>query len=133
MELVATGPRPEVLAPLVNTIIDVYRERLAEAFRDSSAESTAQAEEEVKRLKDDLTSKRRELDAFRMRHNIVSLEREENQILAQTRSLSASLGNANENVAKAEGKLRALTDSAAAGNTVVRVAGRPDACQPRAA
>ena len=109
-----------MLAPLVTAIIDVYRERLAEAFRDSSAESMAQAEEEVKKLKDDVASKRREVEAFRLRHNIVSLEREENQILAQTRNLSTSLGNANERVAKAEGKLRALTDSAAAGNTVVR-------------
>ena len=43
VELVATGPRPEVLAPLITAIIDAYRSQLAEAFRESSAESTAQA------------------------------------------------------------------------------------------
>ena len=118
VELVATGPRPEVLAPFVTAIIDAYREHLAEAFRDSSAESMAQGEEEVKKLKDDVTSKRREVEAFRTRHNIASLEQEQNQMLAQTRSLSASLGNANENVAKVEEKLRALTDAAAAGKPV---------------
>ena len=125
VELVATGPRPEVLAPLITAIVDSYRSQLAEAFRESSAESTAQIEEEVKKLKDDLANKRRDVEAFRLRHNIVSLERDENQALAQTRTLSTSLGNANENVAKAEGKLRALTESAAAGNTVVRAKDDP--------
>jgi len=125
VELVATGPRPEVLAPLITAIVDAYRTQLAEAFRESSAESTAQIEEEVKKLKDDLANKRRDVEAFRLRHNIVSLERDENQALAQTRTLSTSLGNANENVAKAEGKLRALEESAAAGNTVVRAKDDP--------
>ena len=125
VELVATGARPDVLAPILTAIIDVYRQRLADAFRESSAESTAQIEEEVKKLKDDLANKRRDVEAFRQRHNIVSLERDENQILAQTRSLSNALGNANENVAKADGKLRALTESAAAGSTVVRAKDDP--------
>ena len=120
VELVATGPRLEVLAPMLNTIIAAYRDHLAEAYRDSSAESLVQANEEVKKLEESVAAKRREVEAFRLRHNIVSLEREENQILAQTRDLSASLSAANERVAKAEGKLHALTDSAAAGKTVVR-------------
>ena len=117
VELVATAPRPEVLAPFVTAVIDVYREHLAEAFRDSSAESMAQGEEEVKKLKDDVASKRRDVEAFRTRHNIAAVEQEQSQVLAQTRNLTASLGNANETVAKVEEKLRALTDSAGAGNT----------------
>ena len=65
--------------PAITAIIDVYRQRLADAFRDSSAESTAQIEEEVRKLKDDIANKRREVEAFRQKHNIVSLEREENE------------------------------------------------------
>ena len=106
-----------MLAPLVTAIIDVYREHLAEAFRDSAAESMAQGEEEVKKLKDDVASKRREVEAFRTRHNIAAVEQEQSQVQAQTRNLTASLGNANENIAKVEEKLRALTDSAGAGTT----------------
>ena len=60
-----------------------------------------------------------------MRHNIVSLERGENQVLAQVRNLSTSLSAAQERVANAEGKLRALTESAAAGKTVVRAKDDP--------
>ena len=133
VELVATGPRLEVLAPMLNTIIEAYRDHLAEAYRDSSAESLVQANEEVRKLEESVAAKRREVEAFRLRNNIVSLEREENQILSQTRDLSASLSAANERVAKAEAKLHALTDSAAAGKTVVRSKERSDACQPRAA
>ena len=117
VELNASGSRATVLAPLLTAIIDVYRDRLAETFRDSSVESTARTAEEVDKLKDDLSRKRRELEAFRARHNIVSLERDENVILSQTRNLGASLGAANESVAKAEGKLRAL-ETPGAGSAV---------------
>jgi polysaccharide biosynthesis transport protein len=120
VELIATGTRPEVLAPMLNTIIEAYRDHLAMAYRDSSAEALVQANEEVKKLEESVAVKRREVEAFRLRNNIVSLERDENQILAQTRDLNASLSAANERVAKAEGKLHALMDSAATGKTVVR-------------
>ena len=75
VELLATGPRPEVLAPMVNTVIEAYAIHLAEAYRDSSAESRAQANEEVKKLEESVTAKRREVEAFRLRYDIVSLER----------------------------------------------------------
>jgi uncharacterized protein involved in exopolysaccharide biosynthesis len=120
VEVVATGPDAEMLAPLVNTTIDVYRERLARTYESATSEALAQADDEVKRLETTVQAKRRDLEAFRLRHNIVSLEREENQVLAQVRNLSTNLSAANEKVAAAEGKLRALTDSAAAGNAVVR-------------
>lgn len=120
VELVATGSRPEVLVPLLNATIEAYREHLAESYSDSSTESLAQVNDEVKKLEEVLSSKRRDADAFRIRHNIVSPEREENQITAQTRGLGTSLSAADDRIAKAEGKLRALTQSAAAGNTLAR-------------
>src|SRR6202162_5952343 len=36
VELVATGQQPELLAPLLNTVIDVYQGRLAEAYRSAT-------------------------------------------------------------------------------------------------
>ncbi len=120
VELIATGRDPEALAPLANTTIDVYRERLAQAYRSATSEALAQVEDEVGRLKATVEAKRRDLEAFRLRHNIVSLERDENQVLAQVRNLSTNLSTVNEKVATAEGKLRALTESAAAGNPVTR-------------
>lgn len=120
VELAAKGPQPETLSALVNTIIDAYRERQAATYRDSSAESMAQASDEVKKLEESIAAKRREVEAFRQKHRIVSGERDENQVLSQVRTLSASLGSANERVAKADGKLKALTDAAAGGGVAAK-------------
>ena len=125
VELVATGPKSELLAPLLNAIIDVYRERLAESYRSASTESLEQINSEVSKLAAGVAAKRRDLEAFRVRNNIVSLEREENQVLSRLRGLGTSLNTANEKVAIAEGKLRALEDSAAAGKAVVRSRDNP--------
>ncbi len=120
VELVATGPDPDLLARLVNATIEVYRDRLADAFRSSSSEALLQANDEVAKLEASVVAARREVEGFRVRNNIVSLEREENEVLAKVRNLSSSLNLANEKAAAAEGKLRALTESAAAGNAVAR-------------
>ena len=120
VELVATWPRPELLAPLLNTIIAVYQERLALAFRSATNESIAQADDEVKKLEATVVAKRRDVEAFRIRNDIVSLQRDENEVLARVRNLSTSLSAANDRVAAAEGKARALSESAAAGKVTVR-------------
>jgi uncharacterized protein involved in exopolysaccharide biosynthesis len=125
VELVATGQRRELLAPLLNAVINVYQDRLAEAYRSSSSESTAQGDEEVQKLEATVNAKRREGEAFRIRNNIVSVERDENEVLARVRNLSASLSTAEDRVAAAEGKLRALSTSAAAGKSVVRSRDNP--------
>jgi polysaccharide biosynthesis transport protein len=120
VELVATWPRPELLAPLLNTIIAVYQDRLAQAFRSATSESLAQADDEVKRLEATVTAKRRNAEAFRLRNDIVSLQRDENEVLARVRNLSTSLSAASDRVAVAEGKARARSESAAAGKAAVR-------------
>ena len=120
VELIATGQHAELLAPLLNAVIDVYQDRLAEAYRSSSSESKAQADEEVNKLEGSVTAKRRDVEAFRIRNNIVSLQRDENEVLARVRNLSTSMSAANDRVAVAEGKLRGLSASAAAGKAVVR-------------
>ena len=120
VELVATGPSPELLAPLLNAIVAVYQDRLARAFRSATGESMAQADDEVKKLEATVVAKRRDVEAFRIRNDIVSLQRDENEVLARVRNLSTSLSAANDRVAAAEGKVRALSASAAAGKAAVR-------------
>src|SRR5262249_29525433 len=100
--------------------VGVYQDRLATAHRDSTGESLARADDEVAKLQAIVTTKRRDVEAFRMRNNIVSSEREESEVLARVRNLSTSLRAANERVAAAEGKLRSLTESAASGDVVAR-------------
>src|ERR1700682_6245335 len=116
VELVAIGPSPGLLAPLLNAIITVYQDRLARAFRSATSESMAQADDEVKKLEATVVAKRRDVEAFRIRNDIVSLQRDENEVLARVRNLSTSLSAASDRVAAAEGKVRALSASAVAGN-----------------
>jgi uncharacterized protein involved in exopolysaccharide biosynthesis len=125
VELVATGERPELLAPLLNTTIAVYQERLADSYRTSIGESMAQADDEVKRLEATVAAKRRGVESFRTSNEIISTQRDENEVLARVRNLSISLSAANDKVAAAEGKLRAIKESAAAGKTVVRAKDDP--------
>ncbi len=120
VELMVTGERPELLAPLLNTAIAVYQERLAASYRVAIRESMAQADDEVTRLEATVTAKRREVEAFRTRNEIVSLQRDENEVLARVRNLSTSLSAANDRVATAEGKLNAIKESLAAGKAAVR-------------
>src|SRR5206468_9991228 len=120
VELVATWHSPELLAPVLNTIVAVYQDRLARAFRSAASESTAQADDEVKKLEATVVAKRRDVESFRTRNDIVSLQRDENEVLARVRNLSTSLSAASDRVAAAEGKVRALNASVAAGKTAVR-------------
>ena len=103
----------------------VYQDRLARAFRSATSESTAQADDEVKKLEATVVAKRRDVEAFRIRNDIVSLQRDENEVLARVRNLSTSLSAANDRVAAAEGKVRALSASAAAGKAAVRARDDP--------
>jgi uncharacterized protein involved in exopolysaccharide biosynthesis len=125
VEIAATGTRPPLLAALVNTLMEVYADHIASAYRDSSGESQARADDEVRKLEADVVAKRRAVERFRLEHDIVSLEREENQVLARVRGQGASLNAANEKLAAAEGRLRSLQESAAAGKSVVRSRDNP--------
>jgi polysaccharide biosynthesis transport protein len=120
VELVATSERPELLAPTLNTIIAVYQDHLATAFRSATNEAMAQADDEVRKLEATVAAKRRDVEAFRIRNDIVSLQRDENEVLARVRNLSTSASAANDRIAAAEGKARALSESAAAGKASVR-------------
>lgn len=125
VELVATAERSDLLAPLINTTISVYQDMLAKAYNESSGDSKARADDEVAKLERIVAAKRRDVEAFRLRNNIVSLERDENEVLARVRNLSTSLRLANEKAAAAEGKLGSLTESTATGQVVARSKDNP--------
>lgn len=125
VELAGTGADPQLIAALVNTVIGTYKERLEQAHRDSSSESLERVNDELARIEVRVQEKRRGADDFRQRHNVVSLDREENQLLARTRGQATALNNANERLATTEGRLRSLEESAAAGRSVVRSRDNP--------
>lgn len=125
VELTAIGPRADLLAPLLDAHIAAYREHLAAMYRSTSGQALTDAEDEAHRLAQAVADKRQAVEAFRVRYNIVSLEREENQVLSRVKALVSSLNAANERVAVAEGRLRALQEAAADGRAVVRARDNP--------
>lgn len=125
VELSATGADPELIAALVNAVIGAYKERLEQTHRDASSESLERVNDELAKIGARVAEKRRFAEDFRQRHNVVSLDREENQLLARTRGQATALNNANEKLATAEGRLRSLEESAAAGRSVVRARDNP--------
>ena len=120
VEMSATGAQAGLLAPLLNTAVDAYREHLAATARESIAGVLAGSDDEIRKLERRVAEKNDEVESFRIAHDIVSLEREENQVLARVRGVAASLNTANERVAVAEGRLRSVSEAMAAGSAVTR-------------
>jgi polysaccharide biosynthesis transport protein len=125
VELAATGATPELPTALLVGISDAYREQIKRAFEQESQETSAGVADEVKSLEAAVAAKRQEVEEFRVQNNIVSPEREENAALAKMQGLGKSLKDADERVAAAEGKVRALREAAAAGKSVVRARDNP--------
>jgi uncharacterized protein involved in exopolysaccharide biosynthesis len=125
VELIATAADRALAAGVVNEVIAVYKERLERAHRSASGEALAQVEEELARLAVRVAAGRKAVDDFSATHNVVSLEREENEVLTRVRGLGTALNNASEKLAAAEGRLRSLEQSAAQGKSVVRARDNP--------
>jgi succinoglycan biosynthesis transport protein ExoP len=114
----AQGTNPELLPRLVNTLTDVYREHLAAAYKQSVGTGNTQLRDETHILDQQVAAKRQEVEAFRGRYDIVSAERDENQLLSTVKGLGESLNDANTDVATAEGHLRAVRNAIAAGEVL---------------
>lgn len=125
IRLTAIGREPTYLAEILNALIDVYSRRMIENYTSSASSEIETLREELANLDQRLAEKRTALDDFRQSADIVSGERDENQILSRVKGLSTSLNQANEKVAEAEGRLRSLRESLAAGKSVVRARDNP--------
>ena len=114
-QIEAQGPQRLLVAALVNTVIDVYRDEQARAGDAASRTLLAGAREESRVMDAQVAERKKAVESFRMRANIVSAERDENQVLARVKGLGASLAAANEREATAEGRLRAVEQAVAEG------------------
>ncbi len=121
----ARGPEPAFLPVFVDRVVALYRSGLAERYESGSATAAAEAANEAQTLDADVASKRREVDAFRATHNIVSLERDENQVLSEVKGVGVSLNAANEKLVVAEARLGALKAAEAAGQSATRAKDDP--------
>lgn len=119
VELHAEGNDPTLLQRLVNTWIEVYLDARDEEVKQSTDSSSEAIRDEFHGLEIKITEKRGELDDFRRSYDIVSMEREENQILSRLKGLNVSLNTANEAAVKAKAALDAVKLAIAQGKPIV--------------
>ena len=118
VELSSRGPEPQVAAALVNELIVAYAQKLNDGYEQTAGTSQTQLNDEVAKLSDKVKTQRRQMEDFRVRHGIVSFEREENEVLGRVKGQTEALNKAQEKLDTAEGKLRAMSESAATGRPV---------------
>jgi uncharacterized protein involved in exopolysaccharide biosynthesis len=122
VELAAISYQADILAPLINSWIDVYLERRAEEIRLTTGVTIDALYKELSGLQAKIIIKRNELEHFREVNNITSLGREnifENQSLARFKGLTKSLNDASEKAVQAKARLSAVKSAIAAGKIVV--------------
>ncbi|TXL01986.1 hypothetical protein BMR09_17600, partial [Methylococcaceae bacterium CS3] len=111
VELAAIGYQAEILAPIINSWIDIYLQRRAEEVKQSTGLTLEALGEELTGLEDKILSKREELEDFRQINEITSLGREnlfENQSLARFRALNKSFNAPSEEAVKSKARLDAV-------------------------
>lgn len=123
--LTARGGDPAFLKVFLDKLVAAYKASLSVRYRSASATTLVEARDEAANLDASLLAKRKEADAFRARYNIVSLERDENQVLSEVKGMGAALNAANERLVAAEARMAALQEAQAAGRAVTRSKDNP--------
>ena len=115
VEISSRGPSADLAAALVNEIIKTYAMQLGKSYQATAGSSLAQISDEVNQLTAKVQEKNRQIEEFRVRNNIIALERDENATLGQVKGQTDALNKAQERVAIADGKLRAMSEAVASG------------------
>ena len=115
VEISSRGPDADLAAALVNEIIKTYAAQLDKSYQSTAGSSLAQISDEVSQLTAKVQAKNQQIEEFRVRNNIISLERDENATLGQVKGQTEALNKAHERQAIADGKLRAMSEAVASG------------------
>ncbi len=119
LQLTAEGGDPRFLSAAVNTWIETYLEQRARDVAALEDRTTRALREEQASLKAKIEAARRALERYRAEHQILSTERDENQILARLKGLNDSLNEAEAEKIKAKARLDAIQVALARGEAVV--------------
>jgi succinoglycan biosynthesis transport protein ExoP len=126
VEMVAEGSDDELLPDLVNNWIDVYLGIRAGDVQQNQTQTLDVVQDQLSGLSSKLDAAREALDTYRKENNISSVERQQNEDLAQLDGLNSALNTAVKNEVKAKAKLRSFQQAIAAGKNVVGPADRKD-------
>lgn len=119
VELRAEGPDAALLPRLVNSWVNVYLEVRTDEVRRVTQATTDSLREQYEALGQKITDKREALDNFRKSNDILSIGRDENQVLARLKGLNDSLNTAIEEEIRAKARLDAIKAAIKRGQTVV--------------
>jgi polysaccharide biosynthesis transport protein len=125
VQLSAEGRQQDFLPRLANAVAEAYQQHVTAAYRDIASSAYAEVNDEARTLDTQVAAKREAINVFRKRYDIVSMEHNENDVLANIEGLSQSYTDANEHLAKAKGRLQALKISSSAGNVGARAKDDP--------
>lgn len=120
LRLAAVGDDPRRLARLVNTWLDVYRERQVASRDAETAAADGELQRQLAALEQQVGERRAALERFREANDISSLQRDENQVLARLKGLNEALAKATQTSVDARAKLGAVRDAEARGQPLVR-------------
>jgi len=123
--LKAQGPKPDILAPLVNSWVDAYQALRESTTRNAASTSQTFMAEETQKLDLKIKAKREELANFREAHNILSDTGADNSPMLRLKGLNDALNKAIDEQSKAKGKLEAIRAALARGEPVVPKDERP--------
>jgi uncharacterized protein involved in exopolysaccharide biosynthesis len=118
LELRAEGRQPILLQRIVNRWAESYESMRATEIAAATGRTTDELEDEQTQLGRKIEEARAELQTFRERNDIVSLEREENRSLSGLKGLNDSLNKAREELIRARAKLKSTDDAIAKNETV---------------
>ena len=125
VEMSAKGEEKELLPGLVNSWIDVYLAVRAEEIEQRKQHTMQVVQEELDNLVVKLEQARGALDQYRSRYEIISAERQENEVLARLDGLNKALNNAIEEEVKTRAYLDTLVIAIEKGAQVVPQSERP--------
>lgn len=119
VEMSARGANGMLLPIVVNSWIDVYLAVRAQEISRSKTQTLQVVQEELDGLGMRVEQARMALDDYRREHDIISVERQENDVLARLDGLNKALNNAIEEEAKTRANLDTLRQAIARGELVV--------------
>ena len=120
IELRGEGGNRELLPQILGAWIEVYRQSHINAHDQSSVAVLGEMHSAVEQLQQNLMAKRREIEQFRRKFDIVSMESEQNQAMAQLKGLNTALNDARSREVNAEARFNAMRDNVAAGRMAMQ-------------
>jgi len=119
VKLSAEGAEPELLPTLVNGWIESYAEYREQAINKEVGDTLSALRGQFEELGARLEKKRLEIDDFRIRHEILSQGRSENQAHAKLKSLTEALNRAREREVESRAQLASIEEAVEKNESVV--------------